>query len=78
MSMDATVDAVTDECVRLKGDGWGTATFSYREAFFPEGETIDWAKYGFSRPKGAYIVAVLPDGGLFGILEVPELSNQSH
>lgn len=71
MSLDGVVDQLTPECLRLKGNGWGEATLYHEEVLFPDDSRFDWSILGLrDRPPGTSIVAVLPDGALFGMFEI--------
>ncbi len=71
MSLDGVVDQFTPQYVRLKGNGWGEATLYHEDVLFPDASSLDWSTFGLrERPQGTSIVAVLPDGALFGMFEI--------
>ncbi len=71
MSLDGIIDEFTPQHVRFQGDGWGVATLYHEDVLFPDDSRLDWAVFGLSkRPRGTSVIAVLPDGVLFGMFEV--------
>ena len=71
MSLDGTIDEFTAQHMRLQGDGWGMATLYHEDVLFPDDSRLDWSMFGFAkRPRGASVVAILPDGVLFGMFEM--------